>query len=447
MKTNEKAVPRGWTGSDNNCYTILVKSDDLIINIGKQGADTYAKTSYPIRYGIYDEIKTDAYLFQFNLSGEIKYLRGRGKDWTNPGEWLKRTSGNDWVYYSSGEYDRTYSYFGEYYFPCFSYPTNSIMGQDPFRYNGVRQARNSLESLLQRLRQLMANGLPAEAREAVSRITSYDGRVLALRANYLHGIIGERVTVLPPDTRHVDYDVIPLTISDGCLYNCGFCRVKSGRSLTRRSRSDILGQIDGLKQFYGPDLLNHNSLFLGQHDGLMAGEDMIMYAVETAYEAFGFDHSYMKEPALFLFGSADSLLRSDEALFGQLNSMPFSTYINVGLESADSATLALMKKPISPDKVRDAFVRLTEINGRYEKVEVSANFVIAPGLPESHIDSFLELTGRASKPSMRRAIVYISPVTDDGARNREKERALLAQFSKIKRESALPVYLYLIQRL
>jgi len=36
------------------------------ITLNRQGADRFAKVSYPIRYGRLAEIKTPDYLFQFN---------------------------------------------------------------------------------------------------------------------------------------------------------------------------------------------------------------------------------------------------------------------------------------------------------------------------------------------------------------------------------------------
>ncbi len=67
-----------------------------------------------------------------------KYIQGRRDDWPNPAEWLKRTQGNDWIYYSSGDYNGIVGRFGEYYFPCLSYPSNSIMADKPFLSKGVR---------------------------------------------------------------------------------------------------------------------------------------------------------------------------------------------------------------------------------------------------------------------------------------------------------------------
>ena len=41
----------------------------------------------------------------------------------------------------------------------------------------------------------------------------------------------------------------------------------------------------------------------------------------------------------------------------------------------------------------------------------------------------------------------MSPIVGDGMAGAEKRRALLAQFRRVKTESRLPAFLYLIQRL
>ena len=87
---------------------------DLNITLNKHGSDRYTKASYPIRYGRFSEIKTSDHTFQFNLNGEIKFIQGLGKNWPDPSERLKRTVGNDWVYYSTGGYSGVYDSFGEY---------------------------------------------------------------------------------------------------------------------------------------------------------------------------------------------------------------------------------------------------------------------------------------------------------------------------------------------
>jgi radical SAM superfamily enzyme YgiQ (UPF0313 family) len=88
----------------------------------------------------------------------------------------------------------------------------------------------------------------------------------------LNKIIGGRVSVLPPDTRHVDYDIIPLTIADGCLYHCRFCCVKTEQKFQVRSKENIHEQLRALKNHFGDDLVNYHALFLGNHDALAAGK-------------------------------------------------------------------------------------------------------------------------------------------------------------------------------
>ena len=106
--------------------------NNLDITLEREGAKRFTKASYPIRYGRFCEIETQKYLFQFNLNGEIKYIRGFTQDWPHPAEWLKRTDADDWVYYSTGGYRGIFHALGEYYLPCLSYPSNSVYGYNPF---------------------------------------------------------------------------------------------------------------------------------------------------------------------------------------------------------------------------------------------------------------------------------------------------------------------------
>ena len=103
--------------------------NNLAISVEKQGPTRITKASFPLRYGKYSEIKTSEYEFLFNLNGEIKFIRGLNTSWPHPAEQLKRTGGNDWVYYTVG--DRSddsgiISWLGEYYLQCLPYPSNSI---------------------------------------------------------------------------------------------------------------------------------------------------------------------------------------------------------------------------------------------------------------------------------------------------------------------------------
>ena len=420
--------------------------DDLSITLNQEGAREYAKVSFPIRYGLFSEIKTPDCIFQCNLNGEIKYIQGRGQNWPHPAEWLKRTVANDWVYYAAGDYQGFYDIIGEYYFPCLSYPSNTLLEEDPFTEDSVKSAIGSWPMVRRHLTEGISSRIPGDVRDFLLRVTRNDEKTLSLRARTLHHLIGGPVTVLPPDSRHVDYEVIPITVADGCLYNCGFCRVKSGGDFKPRTRKNIAEQIKNLKRYYGRDLPNYNSVFLGHHDALGAGQELVEFAAEEACELFEIRRSHLKGANLFLFGSVDSMIHSKEALFELLNSLPFSVYINIGLESADPATLALLKKPITVEMVREAFQRMLEINRGYEKIAVTANFVLGDGLPASHLASLFELIGGRSGSSCKGAL-YLSPLMNGETRGKEWKKEMLMNLRKVKKQSSLPVFLYLIQKM
>jgi hypothetical protein len=421
--------------------------DHLIITLDKEGSQEFTKVSFPVRYGRFSEITTPDYLFQFNLNGEIKYIQGRGGNWPHLVEWLKRTVGHDWIYYSAGDYKGIYDYFGEYYFPCLSYPSNAILGNNPFSGDAVNSAMKSWQRLRVKINELTPGMKPKGLKDFLTRIVKNDEEALSLRSDQLHDLIGGPVTVLPPDTRHVDYDVIPIIVADGCLYHCGFCRVKTGQDFAPRAPKEVIQQIKNLKRFYGKDLHNYNAIFLGQHDALSAGQELLELAAEKAYDLFELEHSFLKGASLFLFGSVDSVLRSEERLFESLNHLPFSTFINVGLESNDPKTLEALQKPISVEKVREAFTRILAINKRYERIEVTTNFVFGKDLPPDHLPSLLELTQDRLNLSSIKGAVYLSPLMDEGVRDRASKRELLRRFLRFKTQSRLPVFIYLIQRL
>ncbi len=421
--------------------------NNLSISLSKDGLRDFFKVSYPVRYGRFEEISTPDYLFQFNLNGEIKTIQGRGRNWPHPSEWLKRTAGNDWIYYSSGNYADLYDLIGEYYLPCLSYPSNSVIGGNPFEDHTVTSAIETWQGLQKKLMDVVLDSSPGSLKDFLTRVTEFDAGTLRSRSLELHQLIGARVTVLPPDVRHVDYEVIPLIVADGCLYHCGFCRVKSKEDFALRTRRDILGQIQNLKRFYNKDLPNYNSVFLGNHDALLAGRDLLLFTAEHAYQMLDLERSYLKGPRLFLFGSVDSVIQSEEATFESLNELPFSTYINVGFESADPETLAMLGKPVRPEKVKEAYRRMVDVNRRYEKIEVTANFVIGENLPSDHLPSLLELARSGVDRPLDKGTLYLSPLIDSRIQDDGRKREILREFRKVKTQSLLEAYLYLIQRL
>jgi radical SAM superfamily enzyme YgiQ (UPF0313 family) len=415
---------------------------NLAITCYKEGANHYSKVTYPIRYGRFCEIKTPEFIFQCNLNGEIKYIQGLTRNWPHPAEWLKRTDANDWVFYSAGLYKQMFSFLGEYYLPCLSYPSNSPWKYNPFTDYDILRAMDAWSQLRSDLCSLSDTGLPTPIRDYLSQIFRHDVTTLNLKTTKLHRIIGGPVSVLPPDTRHVDYHVIPLMIADGCLYNCSFCRIKSRQRFRSRPKDNLLDQIRRLQKFYGDDLENYNAVFLGNHDALATGSELVCTAAFQAYEAFGFERSYIKNPTLFLFGSVDSLLEARNSLFDALNQIPMYSYINIGLESVDAATLAQINKPLEARKVEDAFDRMLEINQSFLNIEVTVNFLLGDALSPDHYRTLIELLRNRLDRYYSKGAIYLSPLDSN-----DNNRQLLRTFIDIKNLSRLPTYIYLIQRL
>ena len=416
------------------------------ITLKHEGSRNYTKTSYPVRYGVYSQIDYNDFRFQFNLNGEVKYISGTGPDWPHPAEWLKRTPGNDWLYYSTGDYYAgVVDILGEYYFPFPAYPTNCLFKENPFVRSNVITALKEMANIpglaLEQSNKLRL-GEEQNLRDFLNLVGKNSTELLRKRADTLHRILQARVSVLPPDCRHVDYDVIPVMINEGCLYNCPFCEVKSGMDLSFRPREQVRGQLFALREFYGLDLVNYNSIYLGQHDALASEPEDILFAVQEAYKILQIEQSYMHGPKLFLFGSAESFLHMGKNFWENLNRLPFYTYVNLGLESFDKDTLEFLKKPLGPQDMLRAFRQMLEINKSYENIEITANFVLGDDMPPGHIPSLLEQMSGTQGKHLGKGCVYISPLK--GSTN---SKDILRRFREIKQQSRIDTFLYLIQRL
>ncbi|MFV0438951.1 MAG: radical SAM domain-containing protein [Desulfopila sp.] len=414
---------------------------DLRITLHKEGARQYTRMSYPLHCGIFSEIETRSWLLHFNLNNEIIRAKGRTRDWPHPHEWLKRTMGNDWIYYSTGGYTGVYEATGEYYLPNLPYRTNGLLGGKPFDDQAVTEL---ITGWPQSLRQLIETSreLPEETEHFLASALANDPETLAAKADRLFSICGGRSTVLPPDARHVDYNVIPITIATGCLYKCRFCEVKNKRPFKPCNATEISDQIKGLKQVYGRDLTNYNALFFGEHDGLQAGAGQILAALDQACHHFAFACGYVRGCNLFMFGSVTSLLNTPDSFFTAIEQRPCSVYINIGLESADQATLDRLGKPLTSALVDETFRRIQDINDRYQQTEITANFVFDDDLPANHLTSFLRLV-RDGLPRVKpKGCVYLSPL-----RFGQPSRSQLFAFNRLKVLSRVPTFLYIIQRL
>lgn len=415
--------------------------DTLRITLQKGGPNAYTRMSYPLHCGIYTEVETRNYCLHFNLNNEIIRAKGKGRDWPHPHEWLKRNMGNDWIYYSTGGYTGVFEATGEYYLPNLPYTTNGLLGGNPFADETICKMISDWPQLLYDIRN-SHNHLPPEVDAFTREALANTPKVLAEKADRLFSICGGRSTVLPPDARHVDYNVIPLTVSTGCLYKCRFCEVKNKHPFKSTPTEDINSQIRRLQSVYDKDLCNYNALFLGEHDALQSGADRIITTLEEAYTQFNFNNSYINGCSAFLFGSVTSLLNCPESFFQHIQQLPYKVYINIGLESADQATLDLLGKPITTALVIEAFDRIQEINDRFSNTEITANFVIDDDLPDGHLPSFLNLVRERLPHVKPKGCVYLSPLKFG-----QPSRSQTFGFNRLKVLSRVPTFLYIIQRL
>lgn len=419
-----------------------IQPEEISIRLNIMGADRYEKVSFPIRYGRYCEVETPNFIFQFNLNGEIKYISGKNTSRIEPTEWLKRTEANDWVFYSSGGYNGAVRTIGEHYVPCFTYQSNAVTGGNPFKNGFLGAALSAFSSLQSIFSDFNPEPDNPEMIGFIRNVSRKNEAFLLQKAETFHQITDGPVTVLPPDARHVDYDVIPVNIARGCLYNCRFCTVKTGGRYEKKDKNEIENQINALGAHYSLDIENFNSVFLGQHDALNAGADLIEFASCKAFELFRFKYSNIKTPRLFMFGSADSLLRFSEKDFRRLNNLPFETYINIGIESFDQQTLSILGKPVSAEKMKKGFHKMVEINKAFTDVEITANILIGKDLPESHYSAFAEAVRGIDSANFSKGTLYMSPFE-----NETEKSWLLKRFKMMKNQSRFPVFLYLIQRL
>ncbi|SHO46796.1 radical SAM domain-containing protein [Desulfopila aestuarii] len=416
-------------------------SSDLRITLNKEGARHYTRMSFPIHCGIFSEVETRNWLLHFNLNNEIIRAKGKTRSWPHPHEWLKRNMGNDWIYYSTGGYTGVFEATGEYYLPNLPYKTNGLLGGNPFDDESVGELINGWPTILSNILKSESH-LPVEVSSFLQNALANTPDNLSTKADRLFSICGGRSTVLPPDARHVDYNVIPITIASGCLYKCRFCEVKNKHPFAAIPTAEVRHQINRLTSIYDRDLPNYNALFLGEHDALQAGAANILATLDEAYGAFSFDQSYLQGCSAFLFGSVTSLMNTPESFFQELEQRPYTIYINIGLESADQETLDRLGKPLTSAMVREAFTRIQEINDRWSKTEITANFVLDDDLPDGHLPAFLDLVRESLTRVKPKGCVYLSPL-----RFGQPSRSQTFGFNRLKVLSRVPTFLYIIQRL
>ena len=416
---------------------------DWEIVFDRVGRNDWGKFSFPVWYGIPVKVNWRGYNFDFNLRGCLKRITGQRSVWPEPHEMLKRTDANDFIYYYGADgYDSSYDLIKNYYVPFNGRSDCDLLTENPLVGRHVSQALAAFDELVKEANRLSCRIIQARAKSFLRKLAVRGRDRLAAEADRLHGIVGGNMPVLPPDTIDVDYEVIPLIITEGCDYSCRFCHFKTADGFRRRSWGNIARQIRDLKKFYGEDLINYNALVLGQNNALAAGAGIIADAATLAYEVLNLPQSYHRgRPQLFLFGSVDALLAVPDSLFDRIDGLPYHTYLNVGLESPDQGTLSALGKPLTAAGVGEAFRKIQQVNRSYEHLTVSCNFVLGREFSSHHVAAVKALLSGETQAGGK-GMVYLSPLL--GASDR---RQILKEFREIKINSTLPVYLYLAQRL
>ncbi|MBA4423228.1 MAG: hypothetical protein C0390_09045, partial [Syntrophus sp. (in: bacteria)] len=388
------------------------------------------------------KINWRGYHYDFNLRGGLKKIAGRPSVWPEPQDVLKRTDGNHFIYYGTFGYESSYDLIKNYYVPFNGRYDCDIFPAKPLEGRHVGQALDAFDGLVEEAGRLAESTGCDRPREFLRKIAARGREGLAKEARTLHDIIGADLPVLPPDTIDVDYEVIPLIVAEGCRYRCRFCRFKTAGGFRVRSRQNIAAQIRALKDLYGDDLVNYNSLVLGQNDALAAGADILISTAQMAYDLLNLSSSFHRgQPNLFIFGSVDSFLEADHSLFDGLDRLPYLTSVNIGLESPDQETLDRLGKPLQADRVREAFQKMQEVNRSWSNITVSCNFVLGSDLPSRNVEAIQAMLGEETKVKDK-GVAYLSPLI--GASQR---RQILKEFGEIKRTSPLPVFIYMAQML
>mgnify|MGYP000070726449 CR=1 FL=1 len=117
------------------------------------------------------------------------------------------------------------------------------------------------------------------------------------------------------------------------------------------------------------------------------------------------------------------------------------------IEREKGSTYRVNAKEVRARDVHRAFDRMIDINRRYSSIEISANLVLGPHLPDTHFPSCVGLLEKKLSGFYSKGTLYMSPLLSPGSGNGPARKKMLDQFFTIKRLRKLETLLYLIQRL
>ncbi|MEF3168947.1 MAG: radical SAM protein [Deltaproteobacteria bacterium] len=387
----------------------------------------YEPVSYISFSGYYHEVFHRPITFITDLNGALKWVYIEESDFiVEAGILFKRTQGGKWIFYDSSLYSECFDLTGIHYLP---------VSMD-FSYGGIQSERdkNRLKQALSLWDKLLASHYAQNP-----HVFFFDNRGLLRRDLQLRRILKGTIPVIPPEAVFVDYDVIPVLLSHGCLSNCSFCCVKTGGEPTFRPISEVKMQIRAIKEWIGQDGKNYSTVFFGQNDALSVDTNLLEEAAYSVFKAFSLKNAYIRPTRLMMFGSPISLLEKKLTDFSRLDSLPFDkVHINVGIESLDDKTLNVIGRPFGSEVNQKAIRQIHEIHESTQKIEVSINFLIGPNLPQCH---FASLSHHLQNfPFMGKGCVFVSPLFGEykGIGQVKRDVFYLKALSKV------PVFLYLL---
>ncbi len=367
---------------------------EVLIRTNKQGQKECGNFSFSARPARYHHVETQDVTIHFSLAWRPIFLQGK-KDWPNPAEWLKISLSGRPLYYSSLGYGNLTSLFHQFYVPF------ELDGQYDSNTNNINE-RLAAKRALTKMKALASDFVESECndplwRKAIGRLEFWNHFSIVQFPLLLRA----QVKVLPPDCMRCDYDVFPIILATGCLYNCGFCRFKDGTDHSPRTKMEIESQTDRLLHILRDERTMFKGVFLGNQDALGVSDELIFYAIALVREKM----PWIKN--VFLFASADSFLNKGMSFFSHLEESGLNYFINVGIESVDEATLALLKKPVAKDVVMAAWHFINLINQKFPRLEISLNILVNQGLPRSHWADLFELL-HEEKP-FPKGTIYLVP--------------------------------------
>lgn len=393
--------------------------------LNKRGRFDHAPLSQTVFRGIFHEIRDQDYRFFLGLNGVLKCIFVQGGDSIfEEGYLFKRTPGGYWLYYDGSLYSEAKALIDRYYVPV------ALENLSP---EGHQREKKVLNKALKRWDYITKNPELADLKDIM------DTRALKWESLKFRQCIKGTVPVLPPETIFIDYDCIPLIVSEGCGANCKFCFVKTGSQPRVRSFKEIDASIKGLRAHLRDDVQNYAGLFLGQNDALLCDIDHLIHASYKAWEAFDFETNPFKEKRLFLFGSPVSLLKQGTHRLLKLDRLPFSwIHLNIGIESYHPKTLETLGRPFDQEMLKDVMQMINEIHLNTKRLEIGMNFLLFKKNPQGHLASIEEFVGGLNVPG--RGFVFISPFLGDFIKMGQIKREIF----KLKARNSHRIFLYIL---